>query len=141
MMKAQLTYGRKSSNGEQTYEACVEVEVSDTTGGIRHAVATIWNELRKSVDDEMGAVSQSTPIRMIQANSNDEAPAQPASAAHDALATQKQINYLLLRARQSLGFDDQETKQWVLREQGVGLNKLTKRQAGALIERLQNKAG
>ncbi len=147
MMKAHLSYGRKSPNDQQTYQASVEVEISDTMGGMKQAIATVWNELRKSVDDEMGAVLQSTPIRKIQANADTEASPSRAdatphvAAANDALATQNQINFLLVCSRRGMGYNDQATKEWAIREYGVGLNGLTKRQAGALIDQLQAKAG
>lgn len=157
MIRIHASYGLKvpgkQEYSSQQYHAAIDIEVPDRDGHQPQAVhshlASLWQQLKHAVHLQMSGDSPAVREVIHESKPSPETSRQPecsqSGTASDrehggrGMATKKQIGFLLACARRVWNFTQEQTSQWLLKEYGFELFKLSKSQAGKIIDELQQR--
>jgi hypothetical protein len=163
MIKLVASFGMKVP-GEQeyssrSYHATAEVEVADglvnKPDALKAALHALWGDLKAAVAEEIhgGHVVSSNgngagvPNRISGSNGNGHHGGngngrrpEPVNRINNNVssvpASKKQIGFLLSLTRRKRNFNAEQTREWLRTERNLNLNTLSKREAGVLIDEL-----
>jgi hypothetical protein len=150
MIKLHASYGLKvpadQEYSSQSFHATAEVEVADSLASnpdaLRGALHKLWGELRQAVNDELqGRTSRNTrPANNGQHNRQYDNGHKGNGSNHSdhPPATRKQVGYLLSLMRRKRNFSAEQTRDWLQRERGMVLDRLSKTDAAQLIDELNH---
>jgi hypothetical protein len=157
MVKLHASYGLKvpaaQEYSSESFHATAEIELADSLvnkpDALRAALHSLWGNLKAAVHEEI-ATKRPQPGsngnghsryngQNGQRNGQYNQPAnRVGTGGNQAVASKKQISFLLSLTRRKRNMSAEQTRQWLQSERGLDLNALSRAEAGTLIDELND---